>query len=165
MSSSMSSPPARPYTSPPKPAARPSISIPKFSFSEMLQSPAAKGGAAALVVVLLILGWSFLPKSSAKDVERYRSMKLLLDDIRKARASKQTDYKELISRANKLTEMYAKPLNDEANIQYPEKQALLWAVRDDLPRMIKADLSVESQLEKNFEARLKEAATLLKIKD
>jgi hypothetical protein len=44
----------------------------------------------------------------------------------------------------------------------PIKQQLLWAIRDELPRMLKGDLSVKSMAESAFSARLDEAEKLLR---
>ena len=130
---------------------------------ELMSGPAGKGILAVVAVVLLGAGWMFFPASYGKDIERYQNLKTLLDDIRSARASKQTNFDSFKSRATKLTAEYAPILKEEANVNYPQKQCLLWACRDELPRMMSGDLTEETPAEKNFATRLKEAADYMKL--
>lgn len=160
-SSASSSP--RPVATPPRPAPRSSGSSSSFSMGELMSGPAGKGILAVVAVALLGAGWMFFPASYGKDIERYKNLKTLLDDIRSARASKQTNFDSFKSRATKLTAEYAPILKEEANVNYPQKQCLLWACRDELPRMMAGDLTEESPAEKNFAKRLKEAADYMKL--
>lgn len=160
-SSASSSP--RPVVTPPRPAPRSSGSSSSFSMGELMSGPAGKGILAVVAVALLGAGWMFFPASYGKDVERYKNLKTLLDDIRSARASKQTNFDSFKSRATKLTAEYAPILKEEANVNYPQKQCLLWACRDELPRMMSGDLTEETPAEKNFATRLKEAADYMKL--
>jgi hypothetical protein len=146
-----------------KPTAIPSRSS-GGSLGDMLSNPAALGGLGAVAAVLLVAGFFLLPQSSAKDIERYHDLKKLLEDVRTARKSNTTDFSALKTQAKKLTEECTAALKDVAGIQYPAKQFLLWAARDELPRMMNGDLTKESTNEKNLELRLKEAATALGIK-
>jgi len=154
---------SRPAPARPKPASRSSSSSSSFSISEFLSSPAGKGGLGAVVAVLLIVGWSFMPASTAKDIERYKHLKQILDDVREAR-TKNSDPSAIKPRAEKLTKEYTPILKVEASNEYPAKQSLLWAARDELPRMMAGNLMEESQAEKAFAAHLTDAANKLGIK-
>lgn len=160
-SSASSSP--RPVATPPRPAPRSTGSSSSFSMGELMSGPAGKGILAVVAVAILGAGWMFLPASYGKDIERYQNLKTLLDDIKSARESKQTNFDSFKSRATKLTAEYAPILKEEASVNYPHKQCLLWACRDDLPRMMSGDLTEETPAEKNFAARLKEAANFMKL--
>ncbi len=95
-----------------------------------------------------------------KDFEQYRNLKQLLDDIRTARAGT-NDFEPIKARAKKLSEEYLPALRKEASNEYPAKQALFWAIRDELPLLMRGDLTKESRAEKNFELRLMDAAKMI----
>lgn len=152
----------RPTVYPPRPAYRPSSSS-DWSFSGILKGPLGITGIAIVFVAMLVTGWKFWPKGNAVDVQRYNSLKLLLDDIRANREAKSTDFQSIKKRGNKLHQEYLPTLRIEA-VQNPGKQKLLEVVRDHLPRLIGSDLTKENSYEQNFEANLKEAAALLDIK-
>jgi hypothetical protein len=130
----------------------------------MLANPKVQGGLVAVVVVLLVAGWQFLPESTGKDREKYEAVKKLLDDVRAARATKTTNFEPFKARAQKLTDDYTPILKKEASNARPAKQSLLFAIRDELPRMMKGNLAEQSVPEKNLEAHLKAAAERLGIK-
>ncbi len=154
---------ARPAPARPKAPTRSSGSSSSVSISELLASPAGKGGLGAAVAILLFLGWSFMPASKAKDIERYKNLKQILDDVREAR-NKKSDPSAIKPRAEKLTKEYTPILKVEASNEFPAKQSLLWAARDELPRMMAGNLMEESQAEKAFAAHLTDAANKLGIK-
>ena len=154
--------PQRPMVYPPRPAYRPSSSS-DWSFSGILKGPFGITGIAIVCVAMLFAGWKYWPKGNAVDVQRYNSLKLLLDDIRANREAKSTDFQSLKKRGNKLHQEYLPTLRIEA-VQNPGKQKLLEVVRDHLPRLIGSDLTKENWYEQNYEANLKEAAALLDIK-
>lgn len=52
----------------------------------------------------------------------------------------------------------AKRIFTEVKDEAGRDESLLWATRDEAPRMIQARFAVESPAEKSFAARLKEAA-------
>lgn len=161
MSSSFAAAPApRPM---PAPAPRPVRSSSSFSISELFQNPAAIGAGALVAVGLVVCAWLFMPGvGNNTDIARYRDMKKFLDDVRVARTAKQ-DMSQFKARAEKLKADYVAPLKAEAGSAYPAKQNLLWAVRDELPRMMSGDLAEESKDEKAFAARLKSAADKLGV--
>ena len=161
-SSSASSSP-RPVAAPPRPAPRSTGSSSSFSIGELMAGPAGKGILAVVAVALLGAGWMFFPASYGKDIERYQNLKTLLDDIKSARASKQTNFDSFKSRATKLTAEYAPILKAEASVNQPQKQCLLWACRDELPRMMSGDLTQETPAERNIATRLKEAADYMRL--
>lgn len=104
-----------------------------------------------------------MPASTAKDIERYKNLKQILDDVREAR-NKKSDPSAIKPRAEKLTKEYTPILKVEASNEFPAKQSLLWAARDELPRMMAGNLMEESQAEKAFAAHLADAASKLGIK-
>lgn len=158
----VTSPPQRPMVYPPRPAYRPSSSS-DWSLSGILKGPFGITGIAIVLLAMLFAGWKYWPKGNAVDVQRYNSLKLLLDDIRANREAKSTDFQSIKKRGNKLHQEYLPTLRIEA-VQNPGKQKLLEVVRDHLPRLIGSDLTKENWYEQNFEANLKEAAALLDIK-
>lgn len=105
----------------------------------------------------------FWPNPAAADIERYKSLKQLLDDVRAAREAKATDFEPLRKRILKLNQEYPRLLKPAAS-RRPGTQKLLEATRDHLPKLYFVDLSHETSYEKDFEASLKEAAKLLGIK-
>lgn len=159
--SSYSTPTPRPASPPPRPA--PSRASSGKSMSEMFQDPKVLGVVGLLAAGLLVVGGMYLMPSFSKgpDIAKYRELKKFLDDVKAARAGSK-NMGEFKGRADKMIAEYVPVLKNEASTQYPAKQNLLWAVRDELPRMMK-DLSVESPSEKAFAGRLKTAAELLGI--
>jgi len=161
-SSSFATSSPRPMPSAPRPPVK-SSSGGGFSTDgivEILKSPMFLG---VIAVILLVVGFFYLPGGYGKDIERYRNIKQLLDDVRTARSGSK-DFEPLKTRAKKLSDDYIKELKPDANNNYPVKQALYWAVRDELPKMMAGDLAKESNPEKNLELRLKDAATRMGIK-
>lgn len=166
----LSKPPAaRPMASP----AKASSSSRKSSSSESnelletlmtrVKDPKVMGIIGVSFALLLIVGWLFTSGSNRVDIERYRALKGLLDEVREKREAKDTDFSELKTRAGKLTKEYAPLLEKEADNNHPAKQALLWAVKDELPRMMAKDLTVESESESNFAQWLENAANYLGV--
>ncbi|HEY4263427.1 MAG TPA: GYF domain-containing protein [Schlesneria sp.] len=126
-------------------------------FSDMMETVKQPKILGAAVAVLLIAGWFVLPKSRGADIKRYQALKQILDEIQ----TKRTSPGELASLGEKLGTTAKKILaevKDKASRDEPVKQSLLWATRDEVPRMIQAGFTVESPSEKSFAARLKEAA-------
>ena len=155
---------SRPMSIPSKSAAKNSRSS-GMSLEALMGNPTAIAGIAAVAVLLLLVGGFYLlPQSSGKDLERYHSVKKVLDDVRSARKSGSKDFTAITAQAKKISEEITMALKNVASNRYPAKQALLWAARDELPRMMNGDLSKESSAERNLENRLKEAAVSLGIK-
>ena len=136
------------------------------SLSEKLRGIGIYGGIAILTVGLLIAGAKFLPLGGGKsaDTQRYNELKQLLAEIRSKREAKSTDFSDIKSKAQKLTTEFAPVLKSQVSAHNPAKQHLLWAVRDDLPKLMKEELTVETKAEKNFVDRLGFVAMHLKIK-
>ena len=126
----------------------------------MIMDPKIIGG--VVVVALLVVGFFFLPKGYGKDIERYRELKKLLDDVRAERTGSK-NFEPLIARAKILSTEIPTALNADANADNPAKQALLWGARDELPKMMSGDLSKESSSEKNLELRLKDAGRIMGV--
>jgi hypothetical protein len=126
-------------------------------FSDMLDTLKQPKILGAAVAVLLVVGWVAMPKSRGADIKRYQALKQIHDEIQTKRSSPG----ELASLQEKLGTTAKKILaevKDKASRDEPVKQSLLWATRDEVPRMIQAGFAVESPAEKSFAARLKEAA-------
>lgn len=149
-----------------RPAPTPAKSYPKRTvsestwFSDMLENlkePKAIGSLCALALVALVLGWGFLPKSKGADIKRYQVLKDLLQEAQSKRNSP-TEIAAVQAKMTKIGKEIAAELKDKASPYEPAKQCLLWASRDEIPRMVAAGLAQESQAEKNFAAKLKEAA-------
>ncbi len=136
------------------------------SLSEKLRGIGIYGGIAILTVGLLIAGAKYLPLGGGKsaDTQRYNELKQLLAEIRSKREAKSTDFSDIKSKAQKLTTEFAPVLKSQVSAHNPAKQHLLWAVRDDLPKLMKEELTVETKAEKNFVDRLGFVAMHLKIK-
>ncbi|MDB5342771.1 MAG: hypothetical protein JWP89_1148 [Schlesneria sp.] len=161
-SSPMSSMPNR-ATVPSRPIARSSNNSSRSSIADLIKGQGIVIGVAAAVLVLLVVGWMCLPEGTAGDIERHRSLSQLLGDVRAARSSNASDFNPFKKRAQELGARYI-PLLKSADGSNPAKQNLLWAVRDELPKMMKKDLSQETVEEKRFATRLANAATRLGIK-
>jgi hypothetical protein len=165
MTSSSSRAMSAPVSSPPRPTpvSKPSRASSGVSLAERFQDPNVKIGLGALVAVLLVVGFFFLPKSTGADIERYRQLKQLMDDIRSTRSSGSGDFTAIKTRAKKITDEFTVALKDQASNLERAKQSLLWGARDELPRVMAGDLTKESPAEKNLELRLKEAAAALGV--
>jgi hypothetical protein len=125
---------------------------------ESLKEPKALGAIGAIALVLVIVGWSYMPKSRGADIKRYQAMKQLLDEIKSKRTSAPAELPNLQQKLQKVGKEIATELKDVASREEPAKQCLLWAARDEVPRMVTAGLTMESSAEKSLETRLKEAS-------
>jgi hypothetical protein len=132
---------------------------------DAIKDPKVLGGLGAVVaLVALVFGWQYLPFSSGKDVEIYRQAQALVNDVRAARAANSTDFSSFKTRAEQLKAKYVTELKNEASNSRPAKQSLLFALRDEIPRMVSGNLAVESPSEKSAMAHLQEAAKRLGVK-
>ena len=131
--------------------------------SEYLEDPKAKGVLGLVAAALLVGVWMILPENTGKDIERYQVLKKFLDDVRVARRDGK-DMSPFKSRADQLVNEIVPSLRVEASNRRKGKQNLLWAARDELPKMVAGNLMTESQPEKNFESRLNAAAKYFRIK-
>lgn len=98
------------------------------------------------------------------DMQHYTELRGILDEVRAVRASPSPDFTAVRERAAKAKQEVARVLRDKASIEYPARQSMLWAVRDDLPRMMAGDLLSESKSERHYERNLDDAAVALKLK-
>lgn len=151
---------SRPVTPPksyPKRTSRPSS--PWLSdMLENLKEPKALGAIGTIALVMLIVGWSYLPKNRSADLKQYNAMKMLVDEIKAKRTTAPAELPKIEQLLTKLSKEIAVNLKDKASRDDPAKQCLLWAARDEVPRFIQAGLAMESPAEKSLEARLREAA-------
>lgn len=161
MTSSVAMP--RPITVPKKPSPIPTRrSGPSFLTGLLGQLAEGRtlGAIGAIAVVLLIAGWTFLPESKAGDIKRYRDLKKILDEI-VAMRDNPTGREALNAKAIKLGKEITEAVIKKASPQEPAKQYLLWAARDEIPRVFSATPEAQALAEKNLAARLKEAAAVL----
>ncbi|MBS0203475.1 MAG: hypothetical protein JSS49_11290 [Planctomycetes bacterium] len=101
---------------------------------------------------------------SSRDVQYHRQLAEILQEIRAIRAAKSSDFNQVRQRASVVGQQISSILKQEASTSTPAKQSMLWAARDELPRMLAGDLTKETPAEKSFEARLEDAATDLGLK-
>jgi hypothetical protein len=97
----------------------------------------------------------------SKDMRYLKQLRQILDEIRAERARPAPDLTEVRKKAGIIGAEVNRVMKNEASRDYPAKQNLLWAARDELPRMLATDLLKPSKAEESFEARLKEAAMWL----
>lgn len=156
-SSSYSTPAAAPRpVAPARPVRRSEPILPRIM--ELFKGPQAQGVAAIVAVVLLYVGWNFLPKSRGADIKHYTTLKTLLDEIRAKRGSSPGELPGIAKKLEEAGKEIAAYMKDRASRDDFAKQCLLWASRDEVPKMIMAGLEKESPSEVNFETRLKEAS-------
>jgi len=124
-----------------------------------LKEPKAIGSIAAIAVVLLIVGWGFLPKSKAADIQKYQALKQILKEIQSNRENPSA-IAAMKTKALATGKEIADALKATANGQERAKQSLLWAARDELPRYFNGGPGAEAA-EKNLALRLQEAGVVL----
>jgi hypothetical protein len=157
---------SRPVAAPPKSYSRPA---PKrdsqwlSDLTENLKEPKAMGIIGAIAVVALLACWQFLPKSRGADIAKYKQMKELLAEIKSKRTSAPSELSALQTKLSKMGKDITLELKDKASRDDPAKQCLLWAARDEIPRMVTQGLTAEGTAEKCFEGRLQEAAYELRL--
>lgn len=125
---------------------------------ESLKEPKAIGSLCMLALVVLFFGWQYLPKSRSADINRYQVLKQLLEEIQTKRTSAPGELAAVEQKLATVGRQIAEELKRTASPHEPAKQYLLWAARDEAPRLLEAGLAKESQAEKNFAKKLQEAA-------
>lgn len=131
---------------------------------EIAKGPFGLCTGAVLLVVILYVASQYLPQGVASDKRRYLELKQVLDEIRAKRTQASGDFADVKAKAQKISEAVILALKDHATMQYPAKQHLLRAARDDLPTLLKEDLTVESSSETAFADRLSDAELALGLK-
>lgn len=116
----------------------------------------------ALVAVLLIGGWMFMPASKGADIARLQELEKLLADFRKTREEK-GNWQEFEAAAEKVTKPIIADLKGTANRKTPAKQCMLWAAKDSLPRMLSTARDKPGPDETEFENHLQEASRILGV--
>ncbi len=166
----------RPAAAPPpvRPTPRPAPSRGRSSSSSLsdslavLKDPKALGAMGVLALVLLFVGWGYLPKSSAADRKHFQALKQIYDEIKSKRASNSNDYLPVMKQADQVSKAVTADLKTKASRDDLGKQSLLWAARDELPRVVtelKKSPATPSKAEEGFATRLWEAANHLGLKD
>ena len=125
---------------------------------ENLKDPKAIGSICVLSLILLVVGWGYLPKNRSADIKRYNALKQIADEIQAKRRTAPAELTALQQKLEKTAKEIAKEVKPNANREDLAKLNLLWATHDEVPRMTAAGLGMESQAEKNFHAKLKEVA-------
>ncbi|MDB5345934.1 MAG: hypothetical protein JWP89_4311 [Schlesneria sp.] len=155
---------SRPIAVPAAPRSRGSSERP--SWSTMLETITSSGRNITMVAGALILiggGWMYMSGGAAADVRRYYALKEILDEVHSMREKKSTNFAALKKKAVKVGSTTAKTLAQQQSTR-PSAQFLLRAARDELPKMIYGDLSVETPAEQKFVGQLSEAANALGLK-
>ena len=155
----------------PRPIAMPSASRSRGSsegplWSTMLENIKSSAPIIAVVAGILILiggGWMYMSGGAAADVRRYYALKEILDEVHSLREKKSTNFAALKKKAVKVGSTTAKTLAKQQSTR-PSAQFLLRAARDELPKMIYGDLSIETPAEQKFVGQLAEAAKALGLK-
>lgn len=175
MSSSSSYSTPRPAAAPMRPAPKPAPprrnSSSSSSLSDslaFLKDPSVLGAVGVLAMLLLFVGWGYLPKNSAADVKHFSELKHIVDEIKVKRSSNSTDFAALVTQAERVGKTITADLAKKASRDEPAKQSLLWAARGELPRMmseLKKAPAIPSKAEEAFLAHLRQAAQQLGLKD
>ena len=175
MSSSSSCSTPRPAVASIRPAPKPVSSRRSSSSSsslsdsfEFLKDPKALGAAGVLAMLLLFVGWGYLPRNSAADLKHFRELKHIFDEIKVKRSNNSNDFAAVVTQAERVGKTITADLAKKASRDEPVKQSLLWAARDELPRVMSAlknAPTTPSKPEENFLARLRDAAQQLGLKD
>jgi len=153
----------------PVPSRRSSSSSSSLSDSlEFLKDPKARWAVGVLALFLLFVGWQYFPMNSAADVKYFRELKHIVDEIKVKRSNNSSDFAAVMTQAERVGKTIIADLKNKASREYPVKQSLLWAARDELPRVmseLKKAPATPSKAEDNFVARLRDAAQQLGLKD
>ncbi|MBC8114438.1 MAG: DUF4339 domain-containing protein [Candidatus Saccharimonas sp.] len=175
MSSSSSYSASRPVSAPVRPAPKPipsrSSSSSSSSLSDslaFLKDPKALGAVGVLAMLLLFVGWGYFPMNSAADVKHFHELKHIYDEIKVKRSNNSNDFTAVMTQAERVSKTITADLAKKASRDNPVKQSLLWAARDELPRVVtelKKGPATQSKAEINFGARLWDAANQLGLKD
>lgn len=112
--------------------------------------------------ILMVVLWNATDHTT--DVQRYHELKGILDEVRAERNSPTPDFSSVRKRAELARTRMLPVLKETASSSAPVKQALLFAARDYLPRMLNGDLLTESVSETNFAEHLAKAAAGLGLK-
>lgn len=112
--------------------------------------------------ILMVVLWNATDHTT--DVQRYNELKGILDEVRAERNSPAPDFSSARKRAELARTAMVPVLKETASSSAPIKQALLFAVRDEFPRMMQGDLLTESKSETRVAELLAKAATGLGLK-
>lgn len=154
--SSGARPTMKPRPLPVRPTARQSSWL--SGIGEVVKNPQAIGSICAIALVMLILGWGYLPKSRGADIKRYHALKQIFNEIRAKRTSAPAELAMLKQKLEQTASQIVSEVKAKAGRDDPAKQCLLWAARDETPRFIQAGLAAESIAEKCLEAKLQDVA-------
>lgn len=102
-------------------------------------------------------------RSGAEDVAAYLILRSIVDEIQAERIKPSPDFQPIRERATVECRKVADTMKHTAEVQFPARQMLLWAARDDMPRMLREDWSTPSEAEQEFVGKLNEVARELRI--
>jgi uncharacterized protein DUF4339 len=165
---------SRPVAAPVRPASKPVPSVRSSSSSSLsdslqfLKDPKALGAVGVLAVLLLFVGWGYLPGNSVADVKHFHELKHIYDEIKVKRSSNSNDFAAIATQADRVSKAITATLVKKASRDNPVKQSLLWAARDELPRMmseLKKAPAFPSKAEEGFVSRLRDAANIMGLQD
>lgn len=112
--------------------------------------------------ILMVVLWNATDHTT--DLQRYNELKGILDEIRAERNSPAPSFSSVRKRAELAQAKMLPVLKATASSSAPVKQALLFAARDELSRMLNGDLLTESISETHFAEHLARAAAGLGLK-
>ncbi len=118
-----------------------------------------------LLIALGVYGWRSY-ESSAKDTrdrQFYSDLNSILTQIQDAREGPSPDFATIRQTAEGVRSAIVKALRPDASSDFPARQALFWAARDELPRMMQENLAAVSEAEVRFARHMIQTATLLKL--
>ncbi|MBM4075280.1 MAG: DUF4339 domain-containing protein [Planctomycetes bacterium] len=167
-SKSDASPPRRVLSREPKPSV--DLSLPKtkipwtLAFLELLRNPSAIVSMTVILIVSLGIAWPHLPAVTRADTKRFRELKAIYDELDQIRSQPNPNFGSIEPRIQTVVTSISKDLEKTTGNRL--RKELLWAARDDLPRMLsemKQHPSKQSEAEQNFIQRLYASAQHLGV--
>lgn len=144
------------------PNLRPSTKVPAASLLTAARFPFITVSVVLLIGIGALAVYLTSSPYGLRDVRHHRQLTEILQEIRSVRAGNR-DFNQVRQRATVVGQQVSAVLKNEASTSTPAKQLMLWAARDDLPRMLAGDLLKESEAEQSFATKLDEAANELGI--
>lgn len=119
----------------------------------------------ALTITVGIFGWRSYRSNAndARDRRFHRELDSLLAQIRETRENPSPDFNVIREKAKEVGPSISMALKADASVDFPARQLMLFAARDDLPRLMQENLATVSEAEVAIARKLIEAAAFLKI--
>ena len=144
------------------PDLRPSTNAPAASLLSAARFPFITVSVVLLIGIGALAVYLTSSPYGPRDVRCHRQLTEILEEVRTIRAGDR-NFNQVRQRAALVGQQVSAVLKNEASTSTPAKQLMLWAARDDLPRMLAGDLLKESEAEQSFATKLDEAANELGI--